>query len=125
MHMHMRMHMHLRMHMHTRVSSAGLFYVPTYLAQRITWGGAVDAPLTRLLDYVRHAHPWWNASGGRNHVWFIFGERMTCDVPAPILSRSITLGHWGGSKDFVHRGVRRHTDSCTPLHTLTPPCIPS
>ena len=33
------------------------------------------------LRHIKHAYPYWNASGGRYHVWFIFGERQTCYVP--------------------------------------------
>ena len=104
-------------------SRASLFYVPTFLAQRITWGGAVRDPLLRILHHVKHAHPHWNASGGKNHVWFIFGERMTCDVPEEILSNSITVGHWGGSRAFVHEGKRHHTDCVHPEKDIVVPPI--
>ena len=68
-------------------SQALLFYVPLFLNQRVTWGADLRAPRTPMvsaLEYVKHAHPWWNASGGRNHVWFVFGERQTCLVPPEI-----------------------------------------
>ena len=79
-------------------SEAVLFYVPVFLNQRVTWGADLRAPRTPMLsalEYVKHAHPWWNASGGRNHVWFVFGERQTCLVPPEIAARSIVVGHWG------------------------------
>jgi hypothetical protein len=91
-------------------SEASLFYVPTFLQQRITWGGNARDPLLRIYEHIRHAHPYWNASGGRNHVWFVFGERMPCDVPDEISFVSIILGHWGGSRDFLHQGKRHATD---------------
>ena len=59
------------------------------------------------VSYLRAAHPYWNASGGRDHVFFIFGERQTCLVPADIARVSIMIGHWGDvdcmsrSKDVV------------------------
>ena len=34
--------------------------------------------------HVSHAYPYWNASGGTDHVFFIFGERQTCLVPADV-----------------------------------------
>ena len=60
---------------------ASLFYVPVFLNQRVTWGSDLRSPHTPMLaalEYIKHAHPWWNASAGRNHVWFVFGERQTC-----------------------------------------------
>jgi hypothetical protein len=77
---------------------ASLFYVPVFLNQRVTWGADLRSPHTPMLaalEHIKHAFPWWNASGGRNHVWFVFGERQTCLVPAEIMTRSIIVGHWG------------------------------
>ena len=34
---------------------------------------ALTLALTLTLTLTR-----WNASAGRNHVWFVFGERQTC-----------------------------------------------
>ena len=106
-------------------SQASLFYVPTFLMQRITWGGNVRDPLLRIYEHIRYAHPHWNASGGRDHVWFIFGERMVCDVPDQILDVSIILGHWGGSREFVHNGKRHATDCLYPHKDIVvPPVTP-
>jgi len=56
---------------------------------------APHTPMVAALEHIRHAHPWWNASGGRNHVWFVFGERQTCLIPTEISQASIVIGHWG------------------------------
>ena len=47
------------------------------------------------VSYIRTTYPYWNASGGRDHVFFIFGERQTCLVPAEIARTSIVraTGH--------------------------------
>ena len=106
---------------------AKLFYVPAFLSQRITWGGEVRAPLLAAYEHVRTAYPYWNASAGRDHVWFLFGEKMTCDVPSEILDASIVVGHWGGSKTFVTpRGEKRfHTDCVDPKKdVVVPPITP-
>ena len=76
-------------------SRAKLFYVPVYLNQRFTWGAQLGDPMRRALHWLRHAHPHWNASGGRDHVWFVFGERQTCLVPPEVAKASIVIGHWG------------------------------
>ena len=58
-------------------SEAKLFYVPTFVMQRHTWGGAgVHRSLLMALEHIRHAYPYWNASAGRDHVWFLPGEKQ-------------------------------------------------
>lgn len=74
---------------------AHLFYVPLFLNQRVTWGADLASPMRAAVSYLSHAYPYWNASGGRDHVFFIFGERQTCLVPAEIRESSILIGHWG------------------------------
>lgn len=83
-------------------SRAHLFYVPTFIMQRHTWGSPmVGRSMQRAYEYIRHAYPYWNRSGGRDHVWLMPGEKQTCDVPREILDRSIVVGHWGGMKGFT------------------------
>ena len=90
-----------------RVLCHRVFYMPLFLNQRVTWGADLTGPIRRAVDYVRGALPYWNASGGRDHVFFIFGERQTCLVPPEIRQASIIVGHWGDvdcmsrSKDVV------------------------
>ena len=74
---------------------ARLFYMPLFLNQRLTWGADLTTPIRKAVEYVRGAHPYWNASAGKDHFFFIFGERQTCLVPAEIRASSILIGHWG------------------------------
>ena len=76
-------------------SAARLHYVPLFLSQRMTWGADASRVMLKALDYIRHAYPHWNRTGGRDHAWFVYGERMTCTVPEEIRKSSIILGHWG------------------------------
>jgi hypothetical protein len=72
-----------------------LFYVPLFLNQRVTWGADLATPMRAAVSYVSQTYPFWNASGGKDHVFFIFGERQTCLVPPEIMRASILVGHWG------------------------------
>ena len=72
-----------------------LFYVPVFLNQRVTWGADLNHTMGAALRHIRANYPYWDASGGADHVWFIFGERQTCLVPPAILKASIIVGHWG------------------------------
>ena len=76
-------------------SAAHLFYVPLFLNQRVTWGADLSGPMRSAVAHISHAYPYWNASGGRDHVFFIFGERQTCLIPPEIAKVSIIIGHWG------------------------------
>ena len=82
---------------------AKLFYVPTFIMARHTWAGAIQRTMLSAYHHIRHAYPYWNASGGRDHVWFMPGEKLTCVVPKEIREASILVGHWGARKGFTRQ----------------------
>ena len=40
-----------------------------FLNQRVTWGAELKHTMLSALEYIQHSHPYWNASGGKDHVW--------------------------------------------------------
>ena len=74
---------------------ARLFYVPTFFLQRYTWNAHIRRPMLRILRHIRTTYPYWNRSAGRDHVWFVSGERTPCYVPRRISSVSVVIGLWG------------------------------
>jgi hypothetical protein len=50
--------------------------------------------MLRALEYVRSALPYWNASGGRDHVWTMLHDEGPCFCPRA-LRPSILLTHYG------------------------------
>eukprot|EP00966_Prymnesium_polylepis_P088135 2039664-Prymnesium_polylepis.2 len=90
--------------------------------QRHTWGGGgMHASLLKIYNFIRHEYPYWNASGGRDHVFFMPGEKSICIVPKEMLSVSIVIGHWGGRKGFSSS----HVDCVNPLKdVVVPPITP-
>jgi len=51
---------------------------------------------------------------GRDHVWFIFGERQTCLVPKEISDAPIIIGHWG-DEDCMVKGKDVVVPTLTPV----------
>lgn len=75
-------------------SKASLFYVPTFFLQRYTWNANIKRPILKILKYIQETFPYWHKNQGRDHVWFISGERSTCNIPDDIRN-SIIVGLWG------------------------------
>lgn len=47
-----------------------------------------------LLRHIRTAHPYWNTSGGADHLWPFTHDEGACYAPRA-LGRAILLVHWG------------------------------
>ena len=94
-----------------------LFYVPVYggcyisefnrpsprhwLCDECHKGKAADLASLRalrwhasLLHYLSRAFPYWNASGGADHLWPFTHDEGACYAPAS-LRRATLLVHWG------------------------------
>jgi len=108
----------------TDPAQAHLFYVPLYLASLFLYpivkfapqpyygrggatigeGGGLREPtdrsqqgtllMLRALEHIRTAHPFWNASGGRDHVWLMLHDEGPCFCPKEVRP-SILLTHYG------------------------------
>ena len=50
--------------------------------------------LKRALHYIRRYYPFWNASGGRDHIWMMLHDEGPCFAPREIRT-SILLTHYG------------------------------
>ena len=44
--------------------------------------------------WLQQAWPFWNRTGGQDHVWAVTHDEASCWVPGE-LRRSIILSHWG------------------------------
>ncbi|KAL1519387.1 hypothetical protein AB1Y20_022912 [Prymnesium parvum] len=94
---------------------AHLFFVPIYLSSLFIWpvSGFAEEPyygrsrnesrlrgyqgsllMLRALQYVRSRYPFWNASGGVDHVWMMLHDEGPCLCPREIRP-SILLTHYG------------------------------
>ena len=84
-------------HRTSDASEADLFYVPTW-----DWHGSWGNPEVyyRAHHYIRTVHPFWNASGGADHLWTIARDAAACATPwgslREELQSSIILSNWGG-----------------------------
>ena len=50
--------------------------------------------MKEALNYIRRAMPFWNASGGKDHIWMMLHDEGPCFCPREIRS-SILLTHYG------------------------------
>lgn len=48
-----------------------------------------------LLGWVKAAHPYWNRTGGADHLWLFAHDEGACWAPSEVYERSIILTHWG------------------------------
>ena len=84
-------------HRTTFPSEADFFYVPTW-----DWHGSWGNPEVyyRAHRYISTTFPFWNASGGADHVWAIARDAAACATPwgslLEELKPSILLSNWGG-----------------------------
>lgn len=48
-----------------------------------------------LLAWVKSTHPFWNRTGGSDHIWHFAHDEGACWAPAEVYKSSIILTHWG------------------------------
>jgi hypothetical protein len=62
-----------------------------------TWSRVSHAAVMaqELLDWVKSAHPYWNRTGGADHVWLFAHDEGACWAPAEVYANSVILTHWG------------------------------
>ncbi|KIZ02089.1 exostosin-like glycosyltransferase [Monoraphidium neglectum] len=48
-----------------------------------------------LLTWVKTAHPYWNRTGGADHIWLFAHDEGACWAPTEVYQNSIILTHWG------------------------------
>ena len=80
-----------------RPEDADLFYIPMLGA--LGPGGSIGGGCERdklelIIRYVRARWPWWDRSGGRDHVLFMTGDQGACGLGSA-LARPIIISHWG------------------------------
>lgn len=90
---------------------ADFFYVPVYTScyahpifgwADYPWfygiGGQRTAQMSNMLlaakRWVEATHPFWNRTGGRDHIWLASHDEASCWVPEELRS-SVILTHWG------------------------------
>ncbi|EFJ41400.1 acetylglucosaminyltransferase [Volvox carteri f. nagariensis] len=83
---------------------ANLFVLPTYT---IYYTGNIGFPakhFANVFNYVRSNYPFWNLTGGRNHVAFATNDRGCCDLyklarSNPELQHPIKVVHFSQTSD--------------------------
>jgi hypothetical protein len=48
-----------------------------------------------LLAWVKAAHPYWNRTGGSDHIWHFAHDEGACWAPEEVYAKSVIITHWG------------------------------
>ncbi|GBF96649.1 exostosin-like glycosyltransferase [Raphidocelis subcapitata] len=80
-----------------------------------TWSRVSHAAVMTqaLLDWVKTAHPYWNRTGGADHVWLFAHDEGACWAPREVYERSIILTHWGRMDPDHESGTSYGQDNYT------------
>ena len=62
-----------------------------------TWSRVSHAVMMthELLAWVKGAHPYWNRTGGADHIWLFAHDEGACWAPTEVYEKSVILTHWG------------------------------
>ncbi|KAG2453114.1 hypothetical protein HYH02_002445 [Chlamydomonas schloesseri] len=87
---------------------ANLFYIPTFTYYYIGNVGFPGKLFSRVVAHVRQTYPFWNMTGGRNHILVSGNDRGCCDLyrMGADVQRPIKLVHFAQSGKVALRGRR-------------------
>lgn len=98
-------------------SAANLFFIPDFVYGYSGNTGAGNEHFHLLIDYVKHQHPYWNATNGTDHFFWTVTDRGACYLQGEA-QNAIKLLHFGmtstpdwHSPVFPHAG--HHDYGCT------------
>ena len=75
---------------------ADLFFVPTFTAQGVSSNFFCPKGQIELVASHLRAHsPYWQRSSGRDHVFFVTGDKGACGLPPAVGARAIFITHFG------------------------------
>ncbi|KIY92264.1 exostosin-like glycosyltransferase [Monoraphidium neglectum] len=66
-----------------------------------------------LLTWVKTAHPYWNRTGGADHIWLFAHDEGACWAPSEVYENSIILTHWGRLDKHHVSGTSYYPDNYT------------
>ena len=110
-------------HRTTDPAEADWFFVPVYATCAIVtaiFGTPTTRPTRyrlaiasrlylRAYEHVRTSLPYWNASGGADHIWAFGYDEGACFAPAP-LRPSLLISHWGNTMSAHNRCTTTYSD---------------
>jgi len=103
---------------------ANLFFVPALLYFYV---GNVRDPiphLTRVIQHISWNFPFWNRTGGRDHFFWMSGDKGSCMLPRELQDTAIKVVHFGmNMKDIDWQDVPNKDYACVrPVRDIvTPP----
>ena len=80
----------------TDPATADLFFVPTFSVQGVASNFFCNrGQMELIVQHLAQHSPYWRRSGGRDHFFFLAGDKGACGLPLEIARRPIFLTHFG------------------------------
>ena len=80
----------------TVADEADLFFVPTFAAQGVSSNFFCPRGQIELIaSHLRARSPYWRRSNGRDHVFFVTGDKGACGLPPSVAAHAIFIHHFG------------------------------
>ena len=98
---------------------AHVFYIPALTYESSSNVGDPTPHLNKVIDYVKHTYPYWNASGGLDHIIWTSGDRGGCLISNDEALAPIQLTHFG----FVHSLEESHPCFNVSKDIVMPPYV--
>jgi hypothetical protein len=100
----------------TDPAQADLFFVPLFAVQGVSSNFYCPrGQLELVVGHLQARSSYWRRSQGRDHVFFVSGDKGACGLPPEVASRPIFLSHFGllGPYDSMPRAAaeRRKLDN--------------
>jgi len=74
---------------------AHLFFLPALTYAYTSNLGDPEFHVTRVAEYVQEHFPYWNRTGGRDHIVWVPGDRSSCYLRSNLSKAMIKLTHFG------------------------------
>ncbi|KAL4449410.1 hypothetical protein ABPG77_007054 [Micractinium sp. CCAP 211/92] len=85
-------------------SAAHMFFIPAMNYAYSGNLGLANEHLSAVIDHIKHAYPYWNRTGGRDHFFWMTNDRGACYLSGEALD-AVKIVHFGSSATPDNHGT--------------------